>query len=73
MGSMLLSETFDGEKLQAMLDVFSILPYKVIWKAVRKKIAKDLVIPSNVHFEKWMPQLGILCKSYLYLFLYHCF
>lgn len=59
---MLQTETFHPVKLQAMFDAFAELPYKVLWKANREKFPKGLVIPSNIHFEKWTPQLDILCK-----------
>lgn len=59
---MLLTETFEDEKLQGMFDAFKELPYKVLWKATREKFSKNLVIPDNIHFETWMPQSDILCK-----------
>lgn len=64
MGSMLLTETFDHDKLQGMFDAFAELPYKVLWKANKEKFAKSLVIPDNIQFEKWMPQMDILCKLF---------
>jgi hypothetical protein len=65
MGSMILTETFDNDKLQGMFDAFMELPYKVLWKADREKLPKSLKIPENIHFEKWMPQIDILCKTIL--------
>jgi glucuronosyltransferase len=64
MGSMIMTETFDVEKLQAMCDAFAELPYKVLWKADVEKLPKTLSVPDNIHFEKWMPQLDILCTKY---------
>lgn len=60
-GSMLQTESFHPDKLQAMFDAFRDLPYKVLWKANIEKFPKGLNIPDNIHFEKWMPQLDILC------------
>lgn len=61
-GSMLLSETIDPEKLQAIFDSFNELPYTVLWKAKRERFPDGLNIPSNIYFQEWMPQLNILCK-----------
>lgn len=61
---MLQTESFHPEKLQAMFDAFGELPYKVLWKANTDYFPKDLTIPDNIHFEKWMPQLDILCKCF---------
>jgi glucuronosyltransferase len=65
MGSMMMTETFSPDKLQGMFDAFAELPYKVLWKAVPEKFPKGLVIPENIHFEKWMPQMDILCGSHV--------
>lgn len=64
MGSMLLTESFDDDKLQSIFDALAELPYKVLWKAVRENFSKNLIIPDNIHFELWMPQLDILCKKF---------
>lgn len=61
-GSMVLSETFDPQKLQAIFDVFKELPYQVLWKAKRDRFPDGLSIPKNIYFQEWMPQLDILCK-----------
>lgn len=63
MGSMALTETFPSEKLQAFLNSFKGLPYKIIWKANGERMPKNLSIPSNIHFEQWLPQKDLLCKS----------
>lgn len=63
---MLLSETFDPEKLQAIFDALAEVPYTVLWKANREKFPKGLKIPSNIYFQEWMPQLDILCKWLAY-------
>lgn len=69
-GSMLLSETIDPEKLQAIFDSFNELPYTVLWKAKRERFPDGLNIPSNIYFQEWMPQSDILCKYILFLRLY---
>ncbi|XP_063902949.1 UDP-glycosyltransferase UGT5-like [Zophobas morio] len=71
MGSMILTETFDYDKLQGLFDAFAELPYKVLWKAVREKFPKGLKIPDNIHFENWMPQMDILCHPNVKLFVSH--
>lgn len=58
---MLLTETFDEDKLQGIFDAFAELPYNVVWKATKEKFSNSLTIPSNIHFETWLPQLGVLC------------
>ncbi|KAF2882089.1 hypothetical protein ILUMI_24092 [Ignelater luminosus] len=70
-GSMVLTETFPSYKLQAFFDAFKELPYKVLWKADREKMPKDVNIPSNIHFEPWLPQVDILCHPNVKLFVSH--
>lgn len=67
---MLLTETFPKHKLRGMFEAFRKVPYKILWKATREKFPEDLDIPSNIQFEQWMPQLGILCKTKLFLLSY---
>lgn len=62
---MLQTESFHPKKLQDMFDAFAELPYHVLWKANKNNFPKGLRIPNNIHFEKWMPQLDILCKCSL--------
>lgn len=64
-GSMLISESFHPEKLQAMFDALKELPYTVLWKAQRERFPKGLNIPKNIYFQEWMPQLHILCNNIL--------
>lgn len=59
---MMLTETFDEDILKAFFNSFKRLPYKVLWKASREKFPKHLEIPTNIHFEPWIPQIGVLCK-----------
>lgn len=62
MGSMFLTESLPREKLQALLGVFSKLPYTVLWKADPTKFPGELEVPENVHLEPWYPQFDILCE-----------
>lgn len=62
LGSMLQTESFEPEKLQAMFDAFGELGLAVLWKADRTLFPEGLRIPENIHFEKWLPQLDILCE-----------
>ncbi|KAI7815543.1 UDP-glucuronosyltransferase [Rhyzopertha dominica] len=71
MGSMLLTETIDEDKLQGLFDAFKELQYKVLWKATRENFSKNLTIPENIHFEPWLPQLDILCHPKVKLFVTH--
>lgn len=60
MGSLIKSDSFPLHKIQALFDAFSELPYKILWKGEREHY-KSLTIPKNIHFEKWIPQLDLLC------------
>ncbi|KYB27842.1 hypothetical protein TcasGA2_TC032756 [Tribolium castaneum] len=71
MGSMIMTETYDPEILQAMFDAFAELPYTVLWKASPEKFPKGLKIPENIHFKMWMPQIDILCHPNVKLFISH--
>ncbi|KAF2882091.1 hypothetical protein ILUMI_24094 [Ignelater luminosus] len=71
MGSMALTETFSLDKLQAFLNAFRDLPFKIVWKANGERMPKDLNIPLNIHFEQWLPQKDILCHPNVKLFITH--
>nr|XP_008191746.2 PREDICTED: UDP-glucuronosyltransferase 2B15-like [Tribolium castaneum] len=71
MGSMVRTESFKPEILQAMFDAFAELPYTVLWKASPEKFPKGLKIPENIHFKTWMPQIDILCHPNVKLFISH--
>lgn len=62
MGSVLLSESMPSATIQTIFDVFSELPYQILWKINKENLPKGLNIPANIHFESWMPQLDLLCK-----------
>lgn len=71
MGSMIKTEAFEPKIIQAIFDAFAQMPYKILWKANKDNFPKNVVIPKNIHFEKWMPQLDILCDPRVKLFVSH--
>nr|XP_022908581.1 UDP-glucuronosyltransferase 2B31-like [Onthophagus taurus] len=71
-GSMIMTETLPEHILKSIFETFKALEdYKILWKADKDLFPKELEIPSNVQFEKWMPQLGILCHPNTKLFISH--
>lgn len=58
-GSTVRSETFPPEKRKALLEAFSELPQKIIWKWEADSLPDQ---PSNVLVRKWLPQFDILSK-----------
>ncbi|KAF2882090.1 hypothetical protein ILUMI_24093 [Ignelater luminosus] len=71
MGSIVRSETFSRDKLQAFFHVFKGMSYQIIWKANKEQMPKDLDIPPNIHFEQWLPQKDVLCHPNVKLFIAH--
>lgn len=69
-GSMIQTETFDVDTLNALFEAFSELPYKVLWKANKDKFPIKK-FPNNIQFEPWMPQLDLLCHPNVKLFVSH--
>lgn len=61
---------FSTEKLTIILDVFSSLQQKVIWKWDGDEIPSNK--PENVLMEKWVPQEDILAHPNVRLFISHC-
>ncbi|XP_018319851.1 UDP-glucuronosyltransferase 2A3 [Agrilus planipennis] len=70
-GSLIAVETLPIHILRIFCEVFAELPYKVLWKGPVEKFPKNLTIPSNIYFEKWMPQRDILCHPNVKLFISH--
>nr|XP_033333365.1 UDP-glucuronosyltransferase-like isoform X1 [Megalopta genalis] len=66
LGSNAMSSSMPTDTLQIFLDVFSKLPYKVVWKFERDMANK----PDNVFTEKWLPQQSILAHPNIKLFIY---
>ncbi|KAL3282885.1 hypothetical protein HHI36_006042 [Cryptolaemus montrouzieri] len=70
-GSIANAALFEEDVMQAIMDAFSELKYKVIWKANKTEIAENIKIPSNILIRPWMSQLSILCHPNIALFLTH--
>ncbi|XP_049963431.1 UDP-glycosyltransferase UGT5-like [Schistocerca serialis cubense] len=68
LGTMVRPDTFAPEKLQALLDVFSELPQRVLWKVDPTKVPR---LPPNVMARKWMPQNDVLNHPNVLVFITH--
>lgn len=56
----MLSVDLPDEKKQILLDAFSELPFRFLWKYEDKS---RVVLPKNVKIEKWIPQQDVLSKN----------
>ncbi|KAI4468665.1 UDP-glucosyltransferase [Holotrichia oblita] len=70
-GSMLMTESFPVDKIRGLFEAFRKIPYKILWKANKERFPENLDFPSNIQFEPWMPQLGILCHPNVKVFVSH--
>ncbi|KAG5893418.1 hypothetical protein JTB14_024331 [Gonioctena quinquepunctata] len=68
MGSNLNSADFDPEKKKAILEAFSKIKQKVLWKFETDLEEK----PSNVMISKWLPQQDALGHPNTVAFITHC-
>lgn len=66
MGSMLEAVSMPIEKLKIFQEFFAKLPQKVIWKWENENMIDK---PDNVKIVKWMPQLDILRKLPVIIFI----
>mgnify|MGYP000173909069 CR=1 FL=1 len=57
LGSIARSTTIPPEHKKTILETFSKLPYKVLWKYEDDSLGK---LPDNILIDKWMPQQDIL-------------
>lgn len=57
MGSNLLSSDFPEEKIQGILNGFSRLKQRVLWKLEKENVSN---LPKNVKIIKWLPQNDVL-------------
>ena len=57
LGSIARSTTIPAEHKKTILDTFSNLPYKVLWKYEDDSLKN---LPDNIMINKWMPQQDIL-------------
>ncbi|XP_037299195.1 uncharacterized protein LOC115452065 [Manduca sexta] len=54
-----------SEKIQVIVNVFSKLPYDILWKYDKELLNK----PANVRLEKWLPQSDLLRHPKIKLFI----
>jgi len=57
LGTMIRSDTFPSDILQAFIDVFTKLPFRVLWKSNPENMP---ALPDNILLQTWMPQRDIL-------------
>ncbi|XP_065361612.1 UDP-glycosyltransferase UGT5-like [Calliphora vicina] len=68
MGSNVKSKDFPPERLQMINEVFSSLPYKIMWKFESPTLPGK---PQNVFISPWFPQPDILAHPRVKLFISH--
>lgn len=61
LGSNVFSANIEGDKRKLLLEVFSELPYKVLWKFENETMVGK---PDNVRLFKWVPQWDVLSKQF---------
>lgn len=59
LGSMIKSTTMPEEKLDAILNVLSSIPRKVIWKWETDELPRKI---ENIMTRKWLPQFDVMSK-----------
>ncbi|KAJ9581435.1 hypothetical protein L9F63_023367, partial [Diploptera punctata] len=69
LGSNLHSDALPKEKIRALLDAFSELPQRVLWKFESDNLEG---LPPNVKIGKWLPQSDILAHPNIRMFMSHC-
>lgn len=67
LGSFLQSSEMPKEKIETLLNVFSKLKQRIIWKFEDESYK----VPSNVLVKKWLPQSDILAHPNVVLFITH--
>ncbi|CAB3377022.1 Hypothetical predicted protein [Cloeon dipterum] len=68
MGSYIKGSEFPEEKVAALLDAFSELPQRVIFKWETEEMPNK---PNNVKIGKWLPQQAVLAHPNMKLFITH--
>lgn len=68
LGTNIRSDKLSKEKVKALLDAFSELPQRVLWKFESDSLQN---LPNNVAVKKWMPQNDILAHPNVCLFFSH--
>nr|CAD7437952.1 unnamed protein product [Timema bartmani] len=69
LGSNVRSDQLPPEAQQALLEAFSELPQRVLWKFETEDIKGK---PDNVMISKWLPQTDVLGHPNVKLFISHC-
>ncbi|XP_069693335.1 UDP-glucosyltransferase 2-like [Periplaneta americana] len=69
LGSNLRSDALTPSIRQALLDAFSELPQRILWKFESENLPG---IPPNVKISKWLPQSDILAHPNIRMFISHC-
>ncbi|KDR10226.1 UDP-glucuronosyltransferase 2C1-like [Zootermopsis nevadensis] len=69
LGSNLRSDSLSYEKMQALLEAFSELPQRILWKFESDNLPGQ---PPNVRTGKWLPQSDILAHPNIRVFISHC-
>lgn len=64
LGSNLRSDSLSYEKMQALLEAFSELPQRILWKFESENLPGQ---PPNVRTGKWLPQSDILGQQQVLL------
>lgn len=60
LGSNIRSDSLSDSKKEILLEAFSRLPYKILWKWDSENLPKN---PENVMVSKWLPQSDVLSKQ----------
>ncbi|XP_014482292.1 PREDICTED: UDP-glucuronosyltransferase 2B7-like [Dinoponera quadriceps] len=67
LGSTINSSCLPKEKLSVVVQAFTKLPYKILWKFEKEKPPR---IPDNVFIMKWIPQQEVLAHPNIKVFVY---
>lgn len=59
LGTNMLSKDLPEEKKTLLLEVFSELPFRILWKYEDDELTE---LPKNVRVMKWVPQQDVLSR-----------
>ncbi|XP_069681768.1 UDP-glucosyltransferase 2-like [Periplaneta americana] len=68
LGSQVRMDSISAEKRKALLQAFSQLPQRVLWKWEGGEMSDR---PNNVKIAKWLPQYAVLCHPAVRVFVTH--